>query len=74
MIDPQMRPTLAAKARLRKDVRSGRYLLLYPERGMELNATGVEIVREGAARSARGRSVGSGGPGTAATGRGSRRR
>lgn len=40
-----MRPTLAAKARLRKDSRSGRYLLLYPERGMELNATGVEIVR-----------------------------
>ena len=45
MIDPQMRPTLAAKARLRKDARSGRYMLLYPERGMELNATGVEIVR-----------------------------
>jgi coenzyme PQQ biosynthesis protein PqqD len=45
MIDPQMRPTLAAKARLRQDAPSGRYLLLYPERGMELNATGVEIVR-----------------------------
>ena len=45
MIDRQMRPALAAKARLRKDTRSGRYLLLYPERGMELNATGVEIVR-----------------------------
>lgn len=45
MIDRQMRPALAAKARLRKDAQSGRYLLLYPERGMELNATGVEIVR-----------------------------
>ena len=45
MIDRHMRPTLAAKARLRRDTRSGRYLLLYPERGMELNATGVEIVR-----------------------------
>jgi coenzyme PQQ biosynthesis protein PqqD len=45
VIDPQMRPALAAKARLRKDARSGRYLLLYPERGMELNATGLEIVR-----------------------------
>jgi coenzyme PQQ biosynthesis protein PqqD len=45
VIDPEMRPTLAAKARLRKDARSGRYLLLYPERGMALNATGVEIVR-----------------------------
>ena len=40
-----MRPMLAAKARLRKDAKSGRYLLLYPERGMELNATGVEIVK-----------------------------
>ncbi|HTV25150.1 MAG TPA: pyrroloquinoline quinone biosynthesis peptide chaperone PqqD [Polyangiaceae bacterium] len=45
MIDAQMRPTLAAKARLKKDAKSGRYLLLYPERGMELNATGVEIVK-----------------------------
>ena len=45
MIDRTTRPTLAAKARLRKDTRSGRYLLLSPERGMELNATGVEIVR-----------------------------
>jgi len=45
MIDAELRPTLAAKARLRKDGKSGRYLLLYPERGMELNATGVEIVR-----------------------------
>lgn len=45
MIDPQTRPLLAAKARLRKDVKTGRYLLLYPERGMELNGTGVEIVK-----------------------------
>ena len=45
MIDQAMRPALAAKARLRKDERSGRYLLLYPERGMELNATGVAIVQ-----------------------------
>jgi coenzyme PQQ biosynthesis protein PqqD len=45
VIDPQMRPALAAKVRLRKDSQTGRYLLLYPERGMELNATGVEIVK-----------------------------
>jgi len=45
VIDQAMRPALAAKARLRKDGRSGRYLLLYPERGMELNATGVAIVQ-----------------------------
>jgi pyrroloquinoline quinone biosynthesis protein D len=45
VIDAQMRPTLAVKARLRQDSKTGRYLLLYPERGMDLNATGVEIVR-----------------------------
>jgi coenzyme PQQ biosynthesis protein PqqD len=45
VIDLQMRPALAAKARLRRDVKSGGYLLLYPERGMALNATGVEIVK-----------------------------
>jgi pyrroloquinoline quinone biosynthesis protein D len=39
------RPSLAAKARLRKDPKSGRYLLLYPERGMELNASGAEILQ-----------------------------
>jgi pyrroloquinoline quinone biosynthesis protein D len=44
VIDRQMRPKLAAKARLRRDARSGRHLLLYPERGMELNATGVAIL------------------------------
>jgi coenzyme PQQ biosynthesis protein PqqD len=45
VIDAQMRPTLASKARMRQDGKSGRFLLLYPERGMELNATGVEIIR-----------------------------
>jgi coenzyme PQQ biosynthesis protein PqqD len=43
-IDPEMRPVLASKARLRRDRKSGRCLLLYPERGMELNATGAAIV------------------------------
>jgi pyrroloquinoline quinone biosynthesis protein D len=38
-----MRPRLAPKVRLRKDAKSGRYLLLYPERGMQLNATGSDI-------------------------------
>ncbi len=45
MIDPGMKPALSSKVRLRKDRQTGRYLLLYPERGMELNATGAEIVR-----------------------------
>jgi coenzyme PQQ biosynthesis protein PqqD len=45
MIDRASRPRLAAKARLRTDGKSGRYMLLYPERGMELNGTGAAIVQ-----------------------------
>lgn len=45
MIDRDARPRLALKARLKSDGPSGRYLLLYPERGMELNSTGAQIVR-----------------------------
>jgi coenzyme PQQ biosynthesis protein PqqD len=39
------RPRLARKARLRFDERSGKDILLYPERGLELSATAAEIVR-----------------------------
>jgi len=39
------RPVLASKALLRVDRKSGRYLLLYPERGLELNPPAEEIVR-----------------------------
>jgi pyrroloquinoline quinone biosynthesis protein D len=39
------RPRLAAKARLRFDRKSTQYMLLYPERGLVLNATATEIVR-----------------------------
>jgi pyrroloquinoline quinone biosynthesis protein D len=39
------RPRLSPKARLRPDVRSGRTMLLYPERGLRLNATGEEVLR-----------------------------
>lgn len=45
MISTDARPRLAAKARVRFDRKSGRYLLLYPERGLELNPTASEIVR-----------------------------
>ena len=45
MISADTRPKLAAKARLRFDRKSTRYLLLYPERGLELNATAADIVR-----------------------------
>ena len=45
MIDAETRPRLAGKARLRYDRQSQRYLLLYPERGLELNGTAVDVVR-----------------------------
>jgi pyrroloquinoline quinone biosynthesis protein D len=45
MISPAMRPRLAAKARLRWDRKDARYMLLYPERGLVLNATAADVVR-----------------------------
>ena len=45
MIADDARPTLAAKVRLRWDRRASRYMLLYPERGLVLNATGLDIVQ-----------------------------
>jgi coenzyme PQQ biosynthesis protein PqqD len=38
------RPRLAPKARVRVDEQTGETLLLYPERGLALNATGAEIL------------------------------
>ncbi len=45
MIEADARPRLAPKARIRFDRRTDRYLLLYPERGLELNPTAADIVR-----------------------------
>jgi coenzyme PQQ biosynthesis protein PqqD len=45
MISLEARPRLAAKARLRFDRKSTRYLLLYPERGLVLNPTAADIVQ-----------------------------
>jgi pyrroloquinoline quinone biosynthesis protein D len=39
------RPRLAAKARLRFDPPSQQHMLVYPERGMLLNATATEVVQ-----------------------------
>jgi pyrroloquinoline quinone biosynthesis protein D len=39
------RPRLAARARLRWDRIDGRYLLLYPERGLALNESAAAILR-----------------------------
>jgi coenzyme PQQ biosynthesis protein PqqD len=38
-----VRPRLDRKVRLRFDRRTGRYLLLYPETGLELSRTAAEI-------------------------------
>ncbi len=45
MIAADARPRLAAKARIRFDRLTERYLLLYPERGLELTPTAADIVR-----------------------------
>jgi coenzyme PQQ biosynthesis protein PqqD len=39
------RPRLAGKARLRVDPRSGKHMLLYPERGLELTETAARIAK-----------------------------
>ena len=45
MISSSTRPRLASKARLRFDRKSTRYMLLYPEKGLELNPTAADIVK-----------------------------
>jgi coenzyme PQQ biosynthesis protein PqqD len=44
-LTPASRPRLASKARLRWDKREGKYFLLYPERGLLLNATAADVVQ-----------------------------
>jgi pyrroloquinoline quinone biosynthesis protein D len=44
-ISRDSRLKLAAKARLRYDRKSERHMLLYPERGLVLNATGSDVVQ-----------------------------
>lgn len=43
MIDLGTRVRLAHKARLRRDPRSNKMMLLYPERGLELSETAADI-------------------------------
>ena len=45
MISAATRPRLDGKARLRFDRKADRYMLLYPEKGLVLNDTAVDIVR-----------------------------
>lgn len=39
------KPKLAPKAKLRLDPKTGKYILLYPEKGLLLNPTGAAIVK-----------------------------
>lgn len=45
MTVPLERPRLAVKARLRFDRHANGYMLLYPEKGLALNATAAEVVK-----------------------------
>ena len=45
MISAETRFRLAAKARLRFDRKSSRYMLLYPERGLVLNPTAADVLQ-----------------------------
>ena len=45
MISAGSRLRLAAKARLRFDRKSSRYMLLYPERGLVLNPTAADVLQ-----------------------------
>jgi len=44
VIAASARPKLASKAKLRLDPKTQKQVLLYPEKGLELNATGAAIV------------------------------
>ena len=41
----QLKPKLAPKAKLRLDQKTGKYILLYPEKGLLLNPTGAAILK-----------------------------
>ncbi|MEO6603857.1 MAG: pyrroloquinoline quinone biosynthesis peptide chaperone PqqD [Polyangiaceae bacterium] len=41
-----LKPKLAPKAKLRLDPKTGKYILLYPEKGLLLNPTGAAILKQ----------------------------
>jgi coenzyme PQQ biosynthesis protein PqqD len=41
----ELMPKLAPKSKLRLDPKTGKYILLYPEKGLLLNATGAAILQ-----------------------------
>jgi coenzyme PQQ biosynthesis protein PqqD len=44
-VNPSFLPKLAKKARLRFDRHSGGHMIVYPERGLALNASAAEIAK-----------------------------
>jgi pyrroloquinoline quinone biosynthesis protein D len=44
-LDLELKPKLAPKTKLRLDPKSGKYILLYPEKGLLLNPTGAAILK-----------------------------
>ncbi len=46
MIDASFVPKLAAKARLQFDRHAGQHMIVYPERGLELNETAAAIAKK----------------------------
>ena len=41
----ELKPKLAPKTKLRLDPKTGKYILLYPEKGLLLNPTGAAILK-----------------------------
>jgi pyrroloquinoline quinone biosynthesis protein D len=41
----ELKPKLAPKSKLRLDPKTGKYILLYPEKGLLLNPTGAAILQ-----------------------------
>jgi coenzyme PQQ biosynthesis protein PqqD len=44
-LELSLRPKLAPKTKLRLDPKTGKYILLYPEKGLLLNPTGAAILK-----------------------------
>jgi coenzyme PQQ biosynthesis protein PqqD len=42
----ELKPKLAPKTKLRLDPKTGKYILLYPEKGLLLNPTGAAILKK----------------------------
>ena len=46
LLSLELKPKLAPKTKLRLDPKTGKYILLYPEKGLLLNPTGAAILKQ----------------------------